>query len=189
MNMRSIALLATVLLAGCAGQNIWHNDTAQMPENPDGGPKMNESDAISFAGWALNNPANTAGNPAYAARAIAAEDWLAGQDMLSGQFGSWAPVNEVSWGVLRREVRASIGVRPDAPSQQVVDDLFNVAAALQAGHTDAAEKTLSDPIFTLGPQQTLAALTNLPPMHDHEWAFDDLRHNDDRSTGNGNRRT
>jgi hypothetical protein len=182
MTTRSIALMAAVLLAGCAAQD-WRTDTAQMPLNPYGGPKLNESEAIGLASWALKDPANTAGNPERAAAAIAAEDWLAGQDMLTGQFGNWAPINEVSWGVFRREVRASIGVSPNASSQVLVDHLFAAADALKAGQTDAAATQLADPIFTLGPQGTLAALANLPAMPDREWAFADLARNDDRSTG------
>jgi hypothetical protein len=183
MNTRGIALLATALLAGCSSQDVWRTDTAQMPLNADGGPKLNESEAIALARWALKDPANTAGNSERAARAIAAEDWLAGQDMLTNQFGNYAPVNEVTWSVFRREVRASIGVLPEAPSQVLIEHLFAAADALKAGQTEAAATQLANPIFTLGPHQTLAALANLPPLSDGEWAFAGLARNDDRSTG------
>ncbi len=178
-----IALLAAVLLAGCAGQTAWRTDTARMPLNAGGGPRLNESQAIALASWALRDPANTAGNPERAARAIAAEDWLAGQDMLTGQFGGYAPVDQAAWNAFRREVRAAIGVAPDAPSQLLIDRLFAAADALKAGQAEAAVAQLADPIFTLGPQRTLAALGNLPPLPDREWAFADLARNDDRSTG------
>jgi hypothetical protein len=175
--------LAAVLLGGCAGTGALQTDTAVMPLTPQGGPVMNQTEAIALASWALKDPANTAGNPERAARAIAAEDWLAGQSRLTGEFGLYAPVDEWSWGVLRRQVRAAIGVPANAPSQQVVDRLLAAADALKAGQTEAAMAQFTPPLFTLGPQRTLAALTNLPPLPGWARAFYDLDRNDNRAPG------
>jgi hypothetical protein len=173
-------ILAASLLVGCAALQT---NTAKMPPNAEGGPALNQTEAIALASWALKDPATTKDNPERAARAIAAEDWLAGQSRLSGEFGTYAPVNEVSWGELRRQARAAIGVSPEAPSQVLVDRLLATADDLKAGKTDAATAELSDPIFSLGPQRTLAALRNLPPLPARGQAFYDLARNDNRTTG------
>jgi hypothetical protein len=185
MKTPCIGLLAAVLLAGCTGPEAWRADTAQMPLNAEGGPAMNQTQAIELASSALQDPASTRGNPGRAARAIAAEDWLAGQDMLTGNLGTYAPVDAVPWGLLRGEARAAIGVRPDARSQVVVEHLLAAADALEAGRTDAATAKLTDPAFTLGPQGTLAALASLPMLPDSGWAFTQLGRNADRSVGTG----
>jgi hypothetical protein len=174
-------VLAALLLAGCTGMASLRTDTAIMPNNPEGGPAMNQTEAIALASWALKSPANTAGNPERAARAIAAEDWLAGQTQLTGEFGTYAPVNEVSWYELRREARSAIGVAPNAPSQVVVDQLLAAADALKAGHDPAP--ALTSPVFSHGPTETLAALSNLPPLPGRDRAFYELDRNDNFSPG------
>ena len=186
MNIKTFVLGGTfaLALAGCAA--FPPEDTATMPLNPDGGPRLSQDAAISLSSWALSNPSVTAGNPARAARALAAEDWLAGQTMLYGNFGSYAPGGELSWQQLRQQARTAIGVAPNASSQEMVDRLFAVDADLKAGRVDEAKQQLAAPIFTLGPDKTLAALTNLPKLPGRDWAFTELNRNEDRSSGNSN---
>jgi hypothetical protein len=184
--MKFIIVAAAMLgLAGCAQGDLSGANTASMPLNPSGGPELNQGQAISLAGWALANPANTAGKPGVAARALAAEDWLAGQTMLYGNFGSYAPGGELSWSTLRQQARAAIGVAPNAPSQEVVSRLLAASDALEAGNEAAAKAQLASPVFTLGPDRTLAALSSLPPLPGWGWAFAELNRNEDRSYGNG----
>jgi hypothetical protein len=176
-------LLAATLLAGCAGMASLQTDTAVMPENQYGGPVMNQNDAIAVASWALKDPATTRGNPELAARAIAAEDWLAGQTQLTPDFGNYAPANEVFWGQLRRQVRASVGIAPGAPSQSVVNALIVTADALKAGSPNPGA-ALQPPAFTLGPDGTLKALANLPAFPARQVAFVELGRHENRPTGN-----
>ncbi len=183
MKIATMTLFAASLLAGCANLGSLKTDTATMPLNQYGGPVLNQTEAIGLASWALKDPATTAGNPERAARAIAAEDWLAGQLRLTDEFGLYAPVNESAWVVFRRQTREAIGVPIAAPSQVLVDRLLATADALKAGQTTAAIAQLSDPIFTRGPQGTLEALGNLPPLPARERAFRELSFNDDRITG------
>jgi hypothetical protein len=181
--MRLTIAAAVLFCAAVCGCGILPpNDTATMPLNQWGGPMMNQNDAIGLSSWALKDPANTRGDPERAARAIAAEDWLAGQDMLTPDFGDYQPVAEVSWGEFRRQVRAAIGVAPGTPSQVVVDHLLAAADALHAGNTAAAQAQLQPPAFTLGPQGTLAALSNLPRFSGRDWAYAELDRNENRST-------
>ncbi len=183
MRISTTALLcaAAVGLAACG--TISRDGTASMPVNRDGGPMLNQNNAIALAGWALQDPALTHGNPERAARAIAAEDWLAGQSMLTPDFGAYSPLGEVSWSQLREQVRAAVGVAHDTPSQIVVDRMLAAANALQAGDAKTAGAQFQPPAFTLGPDGTLAALGNLPQFPGFSWAFADLRHNEDRTFG------
>lgn len=180
--MRPIRVLLTCAAVAACGV-LPPNDTARMPNNRFGGPALNQNEAIAVSSYALHDPQNTRGNPALAARAIAAEDWLAGQDLLTPDFGNYQPVVQVSWGELRREVRRSIGIAPGTPSQVVVDRLIAAADALQDGDRDAAEAQLQPPAFSLGPQGTLAALSNLPRYQNWAWAYYELNRNENRSTG------
>jgi hypothetical protein len=187
MKLRITAATCALTLAACAQGGLTPTDTATMPLNASGGPELTQGEAIGLSSWALNDPASTAGNPERAARAIAAEDWLAGQTTLYGNFGSYAPIGEISWAQFRQQARAAIGVAPNAPSQEVVNRLLAAADRLAAGETDAAKAELAAPVFSLGPDATLRALTNLPRLPASEWAFVELSRNLDRSGGGGAR--
>jgi len=183
MDRKALIVLVSLALAGCGSNLFQPTNTATMPLNAYGGPVLNQNQAIALSSFALKDPANTAGNPERAARAIAAEDWLAGQTILYGNYNGWAPYGQVSWSLFREQVRAAIGVAPDAPSQELVNRLLAAADDLKAGKTDAAKAQLTSPIFTRGPDATLAALTNLPPLSYRDWAFADLNRNTNRSNG------
>lgn len=180
MKLKTIAVAWGVVLAACA---VTPSDTATMPLNSAGGPKLNQTEAIGLAGWALSDPANTAGNPEAGARAVAAEEWLAGQTTLYGTFEQYAPATELSWALLRQQVRAAIGVSPGASSQEIVNRLLAAADALAAGNVGQAEAQLAAPVFSLGPDRTLQVLTNLPTLPASNQAFADLRRNGGRSGG------
>jgi hypothetical protein len=184
MRHRYLLGLIPLLLAACSG-GFASDDTARMPLKADGGPEMNQNEAIGLTGWAFTDPANTAGSAERGARAVAAEDWLAGQTMLYGNFGGYAPGGELSWTQFRQQVRQAIGVAPNATSQEVVGRLFAVADALAAGNAAAAKAQLSSPVFTLGPDATLQALAHLPSMPAATWALAELRRTVNNSGGPG----
>jgi hypothetical protein len=187
MKFMMLAAAAALALAGCTmtpppGSSA---DTAKMPLNKEGGPELSQDQAIALSSWALKDPANTAGQPALGARAIAAEDWLAGQWILYHGFDGYAPSGSVAWSTLRAQARAAIGVPPTASSQEVVDRLLAASDDLQAGNVPAAKAQLTAPIFTLGPDRTLAALGSLPPLPGWGWAYAELNRNENRELGNG----
>jgi len=62
----------------------------------------------------------------------------------------------------RAAVRQAVGIKPDAPSQTVVDTLLAVFNALRADDEVAARAALTAPIYELPPDQTLQRLANLP---------------------------
>jgi hypothetical protein len=184
MKHRHVFAFAALLLAACSPQGGFApDDTATMPLAATGGPALTQGDAIGLTGWAFIDPANTAGNPERGARAVAAEDWLAGQTMLYGNFGSYSPGGELSWAQFRQQVRAAVGVAPDARSQEVVDRLLATADALAKGDAVAAKAQLASPVFTLGPDATLQALGHLPRMPGAEWALAELRRNTNSGGG------
>ena len=164
-------LALCALLAGC-GPYI-PPDTARMPMVA-GRPVVTEAQAVDLFTYNLGYPATTYGNPALGARAVAATDWLAGQTSMVGDYGSYAPVYRVAWRPLRDQVRATLGIAPGTPSQEVVDRLFAASAALQRGDMPGAEAALQSPAFTLGPMRTIAVLGNLPPFPGWAQAHADL---------------
>jgi len=181
---RPLLLAAVLLLAGCAISS--GADTARMPLAATGGPVMNEDEAIGMASWVLLNPGIAADNPERGARAVAAEDWLAGQTALSPDFAQYQPAFEYFWRTTRDEVRAAVGIAPGTPSQLVVDRMLAAAAALQAGDKAGAAAQFQPPAFTRGGAGTLAALAALPAIPAAQSAFAQLRLNENRSTGHCN---
>lgn len=69
-----------------------------------------------------------------------------------------------------REMRGALGVAPGADPRAVSSALRRFANAQSAGQGEQAMQALTQPFFTLGPQGTLAVLSNLPPMRTVESA-------------------
>ncbi|MBW6396216.1 hypothetical protein KPL78_00080 [Roseomonas sp. HJA6] len=63
-----------------------------------------------------------------------------------------------------REERAAIGVPLDVLPGTVAAALANAVGPLQSGNQAAITAALSNPIFTLGPQETYQRLSNLPRL-------------------------
>ncbi len=63
-----------------------------------------------------------------------------------------------------REERAAIGVPLDVLPGTVASALANAVGPLQSGNQAAINSALSNPIFTLGPQETNRRLSNLPRL-------------------------
>lgn len=106
-----------------------------------------------------------AGNPAAAAQGAAQLEFLTEALRTDPRFGP-----RVDPGVLlalrraRSEMRAAIGIAPDAPSDEVVRRLRAAAAALEAGSPVRAEAALASAEFTRDPRAVLAALADAPPL-------------------------
>jgi len=155
------ALVLVGLLAGC-GLETPPPDTARMPGNTAfslGDPDMW---AINQAQWAFAVASRTHNNPADAARASAAVDYLAGQLNTSPRWAGLSPLAKMEMLQARQEVRATLGIVPNAPSQLVVDSLMAAADALTVGNPHAAMAALHNPAFTLPPERTLAILSAMP---------------------------
>ncbi len=157
MRKQLIALACAIALIGCAAQV----DTARMPPVSGLGDPAN---SISYTAWAFSSPARIRNDPANAARAVAALDYLGGVLNSNINWSSQAPLIGSEMLQAREAVRKVLGVAPTATSQEVVNSMITVSLALGAGDRAAALQALGPPIFTLGPERTLAILTDMPPV-------------------------
>ncbi|HBK06640.1 MAG TPA: hypothetical protein DDZ81_12355 [Acetobacteraceae bacterium] len=156
-----VACLLTVSLGAC-GSLPATEQTPFIPPGVFGTYQDVDTGAISFAAWAFASPANTRENPAEAARAVVALEYLPGELKESPR---WIGVDDsviVRLEQARMKVRAILGIRPDAPPQLVVNAMLALGLNLQSGNQAAAMQVLTSPVFTFPPEQTLGILSNLP---------------------------
>lgn len=120
--------------------------------------------AVFNTAFAFGTPASLVGKPDEAARAAANFEFLTIEIPYGARYRGLNAVLQPELEAGRVELRTVLGVRPDAPPQQVIDALYAAARALQAGDTAAADRILSSPVFTAGGTATLQRLAALPPM-------------------------
>lgn len=158
------APVLAIVPAGCtAPPPAWTLDLSGLNVSIGGDPDMW---AINTAQWAFADPARTRGLPVEGARAAAALEYMAVQINTAPRWAEIDPISKEELLRARVELRAALGIRPDAPSQQVVSSLLHAAQALAAGDGAAATAALNNPLFTAGPQQTLAVLGALPYLRE-----------------------
>jgi hypothetical protein len=158
MRRRAVFFLAGALaLAACAPRPM--PSTAELPPGAFGGNADNGIMAINLAAWAFADPARTHGNPIDATRAVLAIEYLAGQLSSSPRWDYMSQLTKLEMLQARQQVRATLGIAEDAPSQAVANSLL----ALSTNPTPAvANQVLRAPVFTLPPTETLARINNLP---------------------------
>jgi hypothetical protein len=154
-------LLLAVGLGGCAALPP-APPVASLPPGVFGTYEDNDIGAINFAAWAFASAANTQGNPAEAARAVVALEYLPGELTRSPRWIGMDSAIKLHMGRARDDLRRILGIRPDAPPQFVVNTMLALALDLQMGNQPAALQVLSAPLFTRPPEQTLQILSNLP---------------------------
>jgi hypothetical protein len=149
-------------LGGCAALPIKPPpDTASIPAWA--APTwQGDTVAILHAQWAWADPSRTRGLPTQGALAVAEIDYLAGELSTNLQYLNLSPLAKLRMLQARADVRAVLGVKPDAPSQAVVDAMLATQAALEVGDRQKALTYLSVPIFTRSPEETLTLLGALP---------------------------
>ncbi|HUC18689.1 MAG TPA: hypothetical protein VMA37_13485 [Acetobacteraceae bacterium] len=152
-----LLLMAALMLAGCAYVTP-PPSTARLPPGAFGGNDDNDIMAINLAVWAFSNPAHTRNNPVDAVRAVLAIEYLGGQ-LWSPRWSFMSQLTKLQMVQAREEVRATLGIAQDAPSQVVANALF--ALSLNPIPPVAAQ-VLRGPAFTLPPDVTLARIENLP---------------------------
>lgn len=164
---RAAALALLLASAGCAGGLVpppYPPDTARLQPGTFATNEDPDVAAINFAQYAFADPGRTYGRPADGARAVASVDYLAGELTTSPRWADMGPLTKQQMLQARQQVRAVVGIRPDARSQAVVDSMVAVAAAMSpnGGGQPAALAALQSPIFTAPPDQIFARLANLP---------------------------
>ncbi|CAH2599659.1 conserved exported protein of unknown function [Rhodovastum atsumiense] len=161
---RVVALAAGLLLTACGAVTSGTVDTPFVPPAALGTNLDADQAAAGIAGWAFASPANTRGRPVEAARAVIAMEYLSGLLSGSAPYPNVSPLVQQQLLAGRQEVRRTLGVPPDAPSQAVVDAMIRVQNGLFTGDLAAATMALQPPLFGFGPQATLQILANLPPL-------------------------
>jgi hypothetical protein len=126
----------------------------------------NDTGAIKLASWDFASPANTRGNPAEAARAVVALEYLPGELAENPRWIGMDQSTKLHMGQARDHLRQILGIRPDAPPQLVVNTMLALGMDLETGNQPAATQVLASAIFTLPPDQTLQILSNLPYIQD-----------------------
>jgi hypothetical protein len=145
-----------LLLIGCSG----------MPGTPWlGGLGDPVRGAALRAPSTLGDTSRWAGRPAEAAEAAAELEFLADEFRNSPRYAPEAnPAVSQQLEAARQEMRAFLGIAPDASSELVRAGLRRAAAALRAGSTAGAEAALSGPAFLYGPSATLGRLASMPRL-------------------------
>jgi hypothetical protein len=155
------AVLALSLpLVACGGPAPPH---ASLPQDAVAGAGDPTRAAIVSTAYAFNTPASIARRPGEAARAAAQVEHLATEIPYGPRWSEFSPLVGRELVTARGELRAALGVSPDAPPQAVVDALYAASRALAAGDGLEAERLLPPPAFRDG-RTTLARLASLPPL-------------------------
>ena len=165
MGRNGRATLAVLLgLAGCGhGVTTSEVDRANMPQVA-GVPVLSPDGAVGYAAYSLGHRSTTVGQPANAALALAAVDYLAGDFYTDFHWFAVPGLDKVMMMIGRREERAALGIAPSATSQQVVNGLVAASIAYRANDPAAVAAALPPNVFTLGPDGTTRVLSNLPPL-------------------------
>ena len=161
MRIAASVLLLGIALTACSTLPSTEA-TPFLPAGVFGVYEDNDVGAINLAAWAFATPANTRGNPAEAARAMVALEYLPGELTENPRWIGLDMSTKRQLGQARVDLRGILGIRPDAPPQVVVNTLLALVLDLRDGNQPAAMKVLTSPIFTLPPDRTLHVLTNLP---------------------------
>ena len=186
--LRAVLVLGVAAwLAGCANVQPFVPDYAHLAPGELGYGGDQDVAAANQAQWAFADSGRTFGRPIEAARAAASLDYLAGAIYTSPRWSNVSAITQEQLLQGRVQLRQALAVAPGAPSQQVVDRLAFVGNALAANDQPAALNALNTPIFTAGPQQTLATLSNLPYLRYANIATIDLSNELFRSEGSDRR--
>ncbi len=155
---RGVLVLAmTAVLASCTPTPP--PSTATLPPGAFGSSADNDIMAINTAVWAFSNPARTHGNPINAVRSVLAIEYLGGELSTSPRWDFMSRLTKLQMLEARQEVRTTLGITENAPSQAVANALL---ALSQNPTPAAAAELLKPPVFTLPPAETLARIENLP---------------------------
>lgn len=162
-----LIVVVGLVAAGCASQGYGLIDTAVMPQGVFTGTDV-DRDALFEASQALGLNATRPATVQGLARGIADVDYIAGA---YNTHARWIGLDgSAQQGVLiaRRELREKLGIAQSTPSQLVVDALIAVSRADTA---PAMQVALSNPVFSLGPQETESRLRNLPSLFSTPYAI------------------
>jgi len=119
--------------------------------------------AIISSAYVFGEPDSIAGRPDLGANAVAQVEHLATVIPYGPRWVQFAPQVGQELMDARQELRAALGIAPDAPPQAVVDALTAASRAWRSGDHGSAEQALRAPLFRNG-HDTLLLLADLPPL-------------------------
>jgi hypothetical protein len=155
-----LAVAVVVTAAACASDTL--PDTATMP---DGALNTNgdiDIRSLDIAAYDFAHPIK--GDPAQAADAIAALDYMGGKLNTSPRWVIMPSLYRAQMLESREILRQFVGIRPTAPSQAVVDTMLALAQAYRAQDQTEVQRLLGAPIFTVPPSEVAARLNDIPLM-------------------------
>jgi hypothetical protein len=152
-----VALFAALTPAACGVTPP--PDTAVVPPAAFGGLLGPDVAAMNLAAYAFGDASRTYGNPAEAARALAALDYMAGEINTNPRWSGISALAQVNMLRARVTMRRAMGIDLSAPSQVVVNSLLAASAAFAAGNTAQAAAILHPPAF---PADIVQRLSNMP---------------------------
>ena len=166
MRARIVAFAGALALAACTvppGQSQAPQPVADLPQGFFGSWIDPDLGAINETSYVFGSPDILRGNPVAALRAVACVEYLAVESH-SPRWIAVSPLTVMQLDQARDELRRVLGIAPDAPPPLVIDTVLRILHDLQLGNTAGARALIRPPLFRLPPDQTLALLTNLPPL-------------------------
>lgn len=167
--IRHFAVLLTLSLAACAPSG----PPPTLPQSLGGSGAIVGRDPIVVVGQEVvafyRDPQPN--QPAAAARAIAELEWLA--DTLPNN-PRWMTASDVGINSLvesRWTARRALGISQSTPGQAVINGLAAAANAIDSNNQSGLSAALPRNIFPLGPQQTIARLSQPPSLPDVMQAY------------------
>jgi hypothetical protein len=103
-------------------------------------------------------------NPAEAADAIAALDYVGGELNTSPRWIGMDPLTRAQMLQARETLRSDIGISQAAPSQAVVDTMLALSRAYRSGDAAGVQRLLGSSIFIVPPAEVQAHLADIPLM-------------------------
>jgi hypothetical protein len=164
MSLRTLPLIAALALGGCSLPAQTPLQYASLPNDAIAGAGDPLRTAATNTGFVFSAPAELAGRPASAARALAQMEYLAVEVPSNPRLTNVTGTVTTDLADARREWRTALGIAPGVAAQPVIDGLYAAARALSGGMPDAAAAALPTAIFQQGGQATLTRLAALPSL-------------------------
>jgi hypothetical protein len=162
--MQRRALLSVLTLTGCAVEGLGTPETARLPRDSVEGAGDPTRAAVSRAAYAFANQSTLNGRPGQAARAIADMEFLAASLPSDPRFQQRDPLLPVRLAQARTEWRGALGIAAGQPAQPLIDRLYAVWRAMNAGDPATAAAVLPPTLIPPGGEAVLARLAALPPL-------------------------
>jgi hypothetical protein len=113
----------------------------------------------------LGDTSGLAGDPVAAARGVILLEFIDDSFRTDPLYmHDVSPANQQTIRRGRDEMRAAVGIAPNAPPGPLMAQLRDFANALEGGSLARAEAALSGPMFPLGADATMQRLRNLPRL-------------------------